>query len=201
MPPAPHSLRPRAEGGNKPFVIVFAVVASVVITVCFLWGCYWKKKNPGPLLHTRSNGFDSQKDKKAKYTSRRPFPSHHSSLRRFNKQPTREPSNRGPRIETPFVRSLPTGDTIKLSSLNPKYLSPPNLQDQIDSHRLFLSTRDSTAQLLQEHPDSVTRTPRTRTALAKHETNVGEFGDAKEYILALPEPLALKAKPSRAYRV
>ena len=160
---------------------------------------YWKQKHPGPLSRTQSNGFGSQRDKKAEYASRQAFPSHPSGLRGFNKQPTREPGHYDPRIETPFVRSPPIGDAIKLSSVNSKYLSPLTLQDQIDSHRLF-SPQDSTAQQPQEHPDSVTRTSRTLTELAEYETSVRGFGDAKDYISALPEPSALKARPAGAHR-
>lgn len=190
-----HLLNKRLESGTT-FSIIFGVVAAVVIVACALWGIalpeYHRNRgrkrppstptirwNTGSILTTR---------KRSKFT--RTYPSH-PAVRPLLSKPSAAQivSTYNPRTESPF----PDGPAFPMISFSKtRANSTPPLATSVSSNGLFTPVKRSSSGD-DESKSKYHTVP--RAAYAKHlAIPSSDFGDAKDFILAVPEPLALKPR-------
>ena len=189
-------LQPRADNSGRNFTIVFAVVASTVVVVCILFACYpvFRKKYPPNPTATRYNGLAPCLRARSPAPT---FPSHPVVMRNFGRSPRSRPSHEveryDPRTTTPFPNTPPAGHSVSLTSIKPlsssKSLPNKSTEDDVFTLPQASSSRRPGARDYQ--------TPKNLGTLNKnagHPTTLSHYGDAADYILALPEPLSLEPK-------
>ena len=191
MPALPASgLRPRTDTSTRNFSIIFAIVALVIICLCLAFACYpkWLKKRPTP---TKFNGLTQLRP-----LSRSPppqFPSHPVVMRSLHKKPSQNVRRYNPRTHSPFLNAPPKGDAVGLPSIKGTN-SLASLHNTSESDDPFTPARERNCTTPIGHRYSVPRSPTTLTEMADYAPSLRQYGDAADYILALPEPLVLQAR-------
>ena len=193
MPPL---VQPRADNSGRNFTIVFAVVASTVVVVCIVFACYPKlrKKYPPNPTATRYNGLAPC----LRIRSPAPtFPSHPVVMRTFGRSPRSRPSQEveryDPRTTTPFPNTPPAGHSVSLTSIKP-IPSSNSLRNKSTEDDVFTLPKASSSRRPAAREYQTPSTPRIPNKFAGHDTTLSHYGDAADYILALPEPLSLEPK-------
>lgn len=213
MPPLTRrNLERRTSNSSKTFTIIFILVIVFVAFICFFWGFIlpkWRKRYPGRPSSTRFNGLGKWA---AKHGTGRPaslLPPHESS-NSINQLPRRFPAHPGvmarsdkvpprpagavlvynPRIETPFPNNPPTTEPVSRPCITPRpSTSIGNLQRTDEGRGPFSPSSSKltlvTAKNIYDEGEA--------TEMKKYSSGA-RFGDAKDYILAVPEPLALKPR-------
>jgi hypothetical protein len=220
MPPPPRQdLERRESSSSKTFVIIFVLVIVFVAFICLFWGVLlpkWQKRHPGRPSSTRFNHLG----RAAKYGTGRPasllpsdrssnsinqlpsslhlngpprrFPPHPAVPTRSDRVPPRPPAAvkvYNPRTETPFPNSPPTTEPFSIPGITPRpSTSFGNLRSMNGSRGPFSPTPTKRNTL-----ENGTGGIGEATEMTEYTTGAG-FEDANDYILAIPEPLALKPR-------
>lgn len=189
-----HVLQKRLESGTT-FSIIFGVIAAVVIVACAIWGIaipeYRRNRPPSPAAVKWNTG--SILTTRTRSKLRRTYPNH-PAVRPLLSKPSAAQivSTYNPRTESPF----PDGPAISMTSFcrggKARANSSPLLPTSISSNGLFTPIKRSDSR----DDDSKSKyhtVPRVNDA--KHlAAPSSDFGDAKDFILAVPEPLALRPR-------
>ena len=191
MPALPMpGLRPRTDTSTRNLSIVFAIVALVIICLCFAFACYpkWLTKRPTP---TKFNGLTQLRS-----LSRSPppqFPSHPVVMRNLHKKPSQNVRRYDPRTYSPFPNTPPKGDAVSLPSIKGAN-SLAGLHKTSESDDPFSPVRARNCTTPIGHRYSIPTSRGTLTEMADYAPSLPQYGDAADYILALPEPLVLQAR-------
>lgn len=211
MPPlARQHLERRTPSSSKTFIIIFIVVIVFVVFICLLWGVIlpkWHNRHPGRPSSTRFNGLGTWA---AKYGTSRPnsLRSSHESPNSINHQARRFPAHPGvmarsdkvpprpqgavmvynPRTETPFPNSPPMTVPVSIPGITPRSSKSMGDLRSIDGGRGPFSP--SPSKLRRGRAKIETD---EATEMKEYKAGAG-FGDARDYVLAVPEPLALKPR-------
>jgi hypothetical protein len=220
MPPLPRQdLERRESSSSKTFIIIFVLVIVFVAFICLFWGVLlpkWQKRHPGRPSSTRFNHLG----RAAKYGTGRPaslppsdrssnsinqlpssrhlngpprrFPPHPAVPTRSDQVPPRPPAAvkvYNPRTETPFPNSPPTTKPVSLPGITPRPSASFGNLRSIDSCRGPFSPTPIKSSTLENGTGGIGEA----TEMTVYTTGTG-FEDAKDYILAIPEPPALKPR-------
>lgn len=198
MPPLRHQHLPRYLETGTTFSIAFGVIAGAVVFVCAIWGFViprWRKKHPASPSRTKWNDGSILTSRKRPSRRIRTFPSHPAIKPLLSKPSTAQilPTY-DPRVESPFPDSPGPGLTRSFPVVVSRFHSvhsAPTLPTNISSEGLFTPVRHNTKE--DQSKNDYHTVPRAKDA--KHFVGrSADFGDAKDFILAVPEPLALKPR-------
>lgn len=187
-----HHLEKRSDSGTI-FSIIFGVVAASVVVVCAIWGYLipkWKKKHlASPSRSEWEEGIlTSRRSRRL-----RSFPSHPTIKPLLSKPSTAQilPTY-NPRVESPFPDRPEPGLSLNASQIVPRTYSAATAPTVLSSNGLFTPVRGRNGedgQYLKKYHTV------PRATKAKHfPGKSSDFGDAKDFILAVPEPLVLKPR-------
>ncbi|KAJ9655899.1 hypothetical protein H2198_005340 [Neophaeococcomyces mojaviensis] len=194
MPALQHGhLQRRTDSGNA-FSIIFGVIAAFVVVACAIWGFVIpqiRKKYPPSPSRTRWN--DGSVLTRRQCRSRNTFPNH-PAVKPLLLKPSAAQilPTYNPRIESPFPGHPEPGVTRTLHGICGRANSAPMAFTNTSSNGLFTPIRGSTAGE-DEAKNKYHTVPRgfdAKSFIGKS----ADFGDAKDFILAVPEPLALKPR-------
>ena len=208
MPPQAHrNLERRTLSSSKTFIVVFILAVGILFFICVFWGIMlpkWRRRRPGRPAATRFNCIGKWAAKKGTVKPNSLLPSHDSSNpRRFPAHPgvmarsDRAPPRPkpavmvyNPRTETPFPNSPPSTEPVSISYITPRpSTSIGTSRNTTGSQGRFSQSPCKVARLKANRVEDTDEA----TELTEYNTRFG-FGDAKDYRVAVPEPLALKPK-------
>ncbi|KAK5098603.1 hypothetical protein LTR70_002490 [Exophiala xenobiotica] len=177
------------------FSIIFGVIAATVVLVCAVWGFIipkWRKKHPANPSRTKWNDGSILTSRRRPSRRIRTFPSHPAIKPLLSKPSTAQilPTY-NPRIESPFPDSPNQGVTRTLPHVVRTY-SAPVPTTSLSSHGLFTPVRRQNPGE-DQFKNKYHTVPRASDA-KNFPGRSADFGDAKDFILAVPEPLALKPR-------
>jgi hypothetical protein len=186
MPALPqHALDRRDVSAGRTFSIIFAVIAFLVILGCLLLVVILPKlrKKVGPVPGSR---YPIVPNYPHPFGPPPRFPSHPALLRGFRKQRASPIQRYNPRVESPFPNSAtqlsPVGGTGQSATYNHGLFTPPHYYP---------------ACRRQKHDLRQANKPRAaREIRASDPRQFTTFSAKHDYILPVPEPLALKARPA-----
>lgn len=189
-----HQPQKRSDTGLA-LSIVFGIVTGLVLLACFIWGFAlpWLRKRCAR-KSTKNQWTDSiDLTTRRRNRLKRTYPSH-PAVRPLLSKPsaTNSVTFYDPRTESPFTDN-PAPPTIRFASTrNLRAQSTPPLSASTSSNGLFTPVKRSDT----ENDDSKSRFHTVpRATDARHvPVKSFDFGDAKDFILAVPEPLALKPR-------
>ena len=189
-----HHLQRRTDSGVT-FSIVLGIIAAAVVLACAIWGFLvprWRKKHAATPSRTKWNDGSILTSRRRPGGRIRTFPSHPAIKPLLSKPSTAQilPTY-DPRVESPFPDSPNPGlkgglpDVVRIHSA-------PVISDSTSSGGLFTPARHNALEEDQSKSKyyTVPRTNNTKHFVGKS----ADFGDAKDFILAVPEPLALKPR-------
>lgn len=189
MAPLPVHRYPKRTSSGTTFTVVFCVVAVCVLIACAIWGFVipkWRKKHPASPSRTKWNE-GSILTARRKRARRKLFASKISLAR---PSPAQILPTYNPRVESPFP-TRPSSSTEHdrnglVTRTHSAYTAP---LPSVSSNGLFTPVRhDQDAFQKQYHTVP-------RAIPAKHNPlKSSDFGDAKDFILAVPEPLTLRPR-------
>lgn len=193
-PLASHHLSKRLDSGTS-FSIIFGIIAASVVIACAIWGFVipkWRQKHPPDPSRTKWNDGSFLTTRRSSRT-RTIFPTHPAVKPLLSKPsaaqilPTYDP-----RLESPFPDNNHPRTSRQLACTTPQTYSVPTSANTISSNGLFTPVKGTiTVQDLAKNNYHTV----PRAIEAKHFTSKStDFGDAKEFILAVPEPLALRPR-------
>lgn len=177
------------------FSIIFGVIAASVVLVCAVWGFVipkWRKKHPANPSRTKWNDGSILTSRRRPGRRVRTFPSHPAIKPLLSKPSAAQilPTY-NPRIESPFPDSPNLGVTRTLPHVVRTH-SAPLPATSLSSHGLFTPIRHRNPGE-DQFKNKYHTVPRASDA--KHfPGKSADFGDAKDFILAVPEPLALRPR-------
>lgn len=185
MPAIPRNhLHKRVDSGSV-FALTFGIVAVVLVVVCVIWKFvlpeYRKQRR------FRTKGDDGSGLTSRKFSIGRSYPSHPGVRPLLSKgSPAQLLPTYNPRTESPF----PRGSVRWSASVRAR--STPGPSTSFSSNGLFTPVRGNSL----NGDDSRSKFHTVpRAADAKHFVAKSiDFGDAKDFILAVPEPLALRPR-------
>lgn len=179
------------------FTLAFVLIAFVVLGTCFVWACVWpwlRRKYVDPSYPTRVRSTEGDEGHRSRRESILAvlFPSKDPEPNLFARTPPTELRTFTHRTVTPFSYRPEAGRSLSALHLTRKRAAA-GVDPASRANGLRTTMNDQTSSD-HEHdrvasPDVTSKrvdNPNTKSGLSDR-----RFGDAKEYILALPEPLAL----------
>ena len=187
-------LQRRVDTGAS-FSIIFGVIAASVVLACAIWGFVipqWRRKHPSNATRTKWNDGSILTSRRRPSRRIRTFPCHPAIEPLLSKPSTTQilPTY-NPRIESPFPDSPNLGVARTLPHVVRTH-SAPVAATSMSSDGLFtpIKNRNTEEDRSKNNYHTV-----PRATDAKHFPGRSvDFGDAKDFILAVPEPLALKPR-------
>lgn len=189
-----HQLQKRITSGTS-LSVVLGVVVAVVLAACVIWAvvipAIRKRQAPTPATTQWADGTVLTTRRRSRL--KRTYPSH-PAVRPLLSKPSVPQSLTfyNPRTESPFPDGPALHSVRFCSTRNLRAQSTPPLSASASSNGLFTPIKRN--DLKNDNSKSQFHTV-PRAADAKHvPVKSFDFGDAKDFILAVPEPLALKPR-------
>lgn len=189
-----HHHQRRIDSGST-FSVILGIIAAAVVLACAIWGFLvprWKRKHAATPSRTKWNNGSILTTRRRPGGRIRIFPSHPAIKPLLSKPSTAQilPTY-DPRVESPFPDNPNPGlngglpDVVRIHSA-------PVTSNSTSSDGLFTPARHNALEEDQSESKyhTVPRANNTKHLVGKS----ADFGDAKDFILAVPEPLALKPR-------
>ncbi|KAK5088909.1 hypothetical protein LTR05_003132 [Lithohypha guttulata] len=171
------------------FTIIFCVIAVCVLLACAIWGFIlpqWRKKHPPQPSRTKWNEGSILTTRKSRRIGNA-FPTHPAVKPLLSKPSTAQilPTY-NPRVESPFPDQPEPGISRSRKEVEPRTYSAHTAPlPTVSSNGLFTPVRRG---------ENSFHTIPQATDARHHIGKSSDFGDAKHFILAVPEPLTLRSR-------